>query len=168
MISKNELLELLDRLSYNYKIFEHEAFFSVDDSEKKRGFSEGAHTKNLFLKNKKNNFFLLSCEENKKIDLKKVSKVLKLGNLSFANKELLLDLLGIYPGSVTPFGLLNNQENNVSFYLDKDLMNYKTINFHPLVNTSTINMDINNFINFLIENGKKVNIFDFNNYSLIT
>ena len=168
MNDAKKLIELLIKANIKFSKFDHPPLFTVNESKILRKNTKGAHTKNLFLKNKKNNFFLLSCEENKKIDLKKVSKVLKLGNLSFANKELLLDLLGIYPGSVTPFGLLNNQENNVSFYLDKDLMNYKTINFHPLVNTSTINMDINNFINFLIENGKKVNIFDFNNYSLIT
>ena len=70
------------------------------------------------------------------------------------------------PGSVTPFGLLNDFKNEVSFYLDYNTLSYKNINFHPLVNTSTLNLSLQDFMNFLVENKKKINIFDFNIYAL--
>ena len=71
------------------------------------------------------------------------------------------------PGSVTPFGLLNDMENKVKFYLDSQFLKEDFMNFHPLTNTSTINLKTDDFMNFLSENKKKVNIFDFINYSII-
>ena len=166
MISKDTLLNYLDNMDIAYQIKEHEAFHTVKDSEKKRDKLNGAHTKNLFLKNKKKQFFLFSCLENTNINLKKLSKKLSLGNLSFANSDYLFELLGVLPGSVTPFGLLNDFKNEVSFYLDYNTLSYKNINFHPLVNTSTLNLSLQDFMNFLVENKKKINIFDFNIYAL--
>ena len=68
---------------------------------------------------------------------------------------------------MTPFGLLNDKENKVTFYFDNNFLKNQIVNFHPLTNTSTISMKIKDFVNFLIENKKKVNIYDFNNYSRI-
>jgi len=124
-----------------------------------RGQIKGSHSKNLFLKNKKNKFFLISCEEFTDISLKKISKSLGLGNLSFAKEEYLINLLGIKPGSVTPFALLNDTKNNIDFYLEEKLYNSKFVNFHPLTNTATITMKCNTFIEFMIENNKKIHIF---------
>ena len=101
-----------------------------------------AHTKNLFLKNKKNNFFLFSCDENAKVDLKLFSKSIDAKNLSFANAEYLEQFLGIKPGSVSPFALLNDKDNVVEFYLDEKLFNSEIINFHPLINTTTISIKL--------------------------
>ena len=167
MLEEKELLIKLDKSSYLYKLYRHEPLFTVGDSVNKRGKIEGAHSKNLFLKNKKNKFFLFSCLETTKIDLKKLSKTLDLGNISFARDEYLKKILGVLPGSVTPFGLLNDTDKEVEFYLDKAFLSEKIVNFHPLVNTSTLSLTISDFMNFLIENKKKVNIFDFNDYTLI-
>ena len=90
-----------------------------------------------------------------------------MGSLSFAKEEFLMEYLGVIPGSVSPFGLINDNENKVSFYLDKKLTNSEKINFHPLINTSTITLSSNNFIDFMNKKNKKVNIFDFNNYYFI-
>ena len=166
MISKKILLNSLDNMNIAYQIKEHEAIHTIKDSEKISDELSGAHTKNLFLKNKQKQFFLFSCHTKTNIDLKKLSKKLCLGNLSFANSDYLLDLLGVFPGSVTPFGLLNDFKNEVSFYLDYNTLNYENINFHPLVNTSTLNLSLRDFMNFLVENKKKINIFDFNIYTL--
>ena len=168
MLIKKTLLEKLDNFTKKYTLYEHEAYFTVKDSSDKREGIKGAHTKNLFLKNKKNQFFLFSCLEKTEINLKKISKSLKLGNISFANEVYLNKFLGILPGSVTPFALLNDSENIVNFYLDSNILAFENVNFHPLVNTSTVNLDTNDLINFLIENKKKVNIYDFNNYSHIS
>ena len=166
-LTEEELLNKLDNSNYTYKIHKHEALFTVEDSLKRRGKIVGAHSKNLFLKNKKNKFYLFSCVERTNIDLKKLSKCLSLGNISFANEAYLLKYLGVTPGSVTPFGLLNDIDKQVDFYLDKKFLSSEIVNFHPLTNTSSISLAVMDFINFLIENNKKVNIFDFNNYTLI-
>ena len=101
------------------------------------------------------------------MDIKKLSKSLALGNLSFSKEAALKEYLNITPGSVTPFGLLNDIENKVNFFLDNNLTQDDQINFHPLENTATITMQVKDFINFLLENKKKVNIFDFKSYTLI-
>ena len=90
-----------------------------------------------------------------------------LGNLSFAKETALREFLNIAPGSVTPFGLLNDIENKVNFFLDNVLMLSDQINFHPLENTATITIQVKDFINLLIINKKKINIFDFNSYTII-
>tara|TARA_B100000427_G_C15200773_1_gene460232 strand:- start:60 stop:563 length:504 start_codon:yes stop_codon:yes gene_type:complete len=167
MLKEDELIKAIQESGYKYKIHKHAPLHTVQDSVKLRGKIEGSHSKNLFLKNKKNQFFLFSCLEDTRIDLKKVSMALNAGNISFANEKYLYEYLGVSPGSVTPFGLLNDKENSVFFCLDKDFLNEKIVNFHPLTNTSTLSIEIKDFIKFLIENNKKVNIFDFSKYSLI-
>ena len=167
MLSEKKLLTLIEKKGLDFKLYTHDPLSTVEESIKYRGKIEGAHSKNLFLKNKKNQFFLFSCLEDTQINLKKITKSLKLGNISFANEDYLSLYLGVKPGAVTPFGLLNDIENKVTFYLDNNFLKNQIVNFHPLTNTSTISMKTKDFVNFLIENTKKVNIYDFNNYSLI-
>ena len=159
MYNSFELIELLKKENYSITVHQHEALFTVQDSKKLRGEIKGAHSKNLFLKNKKNKFFLLTCEEADKIDLKKISKALELGNTSFAREEYLDKYLKIKPGSVSPFALLNDEGGRVHFYLEQTLYESKFVNFHPLTNTLTITIETNRFIKFMIENNKKIHIF---------
>jgi Ala-tRNA(Pro) deacylase len=159
MYTSLELIELLNKENYNIRVHQHDALFTVEDSKKLRGKIVGAHSKNLFLKNKKNEFFLLSCEEGSKIDLKKISKSLELGNVSFAKEEYLKDYLKIKPGSVSPFALLNDKDDFVNFYLEQALYESKFINFHPMINTFTITIETDRFIEFMVENNKKIHIF---------
>ena len=159
MYNPFDLIELLKKGNCNITIHQHEALFTVQDSKKLRGEIKGAHSKNLFLKNKKNKFFLLTCEEADKIDLKKISKSLELGNTSFAREEYLDKYLKIKPGSVSPFALLNDEESQVDFYLEQTLHESKFVNFHPLINTFTITIETDRFIEFMIENDKKIHIF---------
>ena len=159
MLTPKELIKLLNSKGYDCDVHEHSALFTVEDSNKLRGEIKGLHSKNLFLKNKKNKFYLLSCEEFTKINLRTISKSLGLGNVSFAKSEYLLDFLGVSPGSVTPFALLNNPENNIDFYLEDKLHESEYINFHPLTNTSTITIKSQEFVEFMIENKKKIHIF---------
>ena len=159
MLGPNEFIKLFSEKSYNYDLHEHQALFTVEDSIKFRGQIKGSHSKNLFLKNKKNKFFLISCEEFTVINLKRISKFLCLGNVSFAKEEYLQSLLGVKPGSVTPFALLNDFENIIDFYLDEKLYNSEFVNFHPLRNTATLTMKCSTFIEFMIENNKKIHIF---------
>ena len=167
MLTKTDLFELLSVKDINFQIHEHDPLFTVEDSENLRGEIGGAHTKNLFLKNKKNNFFLLSCDENSKIDLKKFSKSIEAKNLSFASEDYLQRFLGIKPGSVSPYALLNDINNSVDFYLDEKLFKSAIINYHPLINTTTISVETSKFIDFLLENNKKIHIFSFVSYSVV-
>tara|TARA_B100000965_G_scaffold402856_1_gene429713 strand:- start:1196 stop:1714 length:519 start_codon:yes stop_codon:yes gene_type:complete len=159
MYSPSELIEYIKKGGRNIEVHEHDALFTVEDSKKLRGKIKGAHSKNLFIKNKKNKFFLLSCEESSIIDLKKISKSLNLGNVSFAKENYLDHYLKIKPGSVSPFALLNDTGNQVSFYLEENLLESSFINFHPLINTLTVTIETYRFVEFMIENDKKIHIF---------
>ena len=159
MLNSDSLISILKEKKYDFEIYRHQALHTVEDSNKFRGEIKGSHSKNLFLKNKKNNFYLVSCEEHNQLNLKRISKSLNLGNISFAKEEYLNKYLCIKPGSVSPFALLNDVDNNVFFYLEKNLYESELINFHPLINTLTITMFTKDFIEFIIENNKKIHIF---------
>jgi len=165
-MNKLDLLTMLSRDNIKYDVYEHPSLHTVEESKKLRGEIKGIHTKNLFLKNKKNKFFLFSCQESTIVDLKQLKKTLNLGNISFARDLYLKNILGVKPGSVTPFGLINDQNNNIKFFLDKKILYHKKVNFHPLVNTSTVSLDIKDFLLFMKKNNKLVNIFNFDNYTI--
>ena len=162
-----KLLNLLTKKKIKFSLKYHPAFFTVKESKSIKKNMEGAHTKNLFLKNKKNNFFLLSCKDDTIIDLKKIKKNPIFGNISFANEFYLKKHLNLTPGSVTPFGLLFDLSNIVEFYLDNKLLKYDVINFHPLINTSTIGLKTSEFIYFMKLQKKVVNYFNFDTYEII-
>ena len=159
MYNSTELINLLRKENYSIDVHKHDPLFTVQDSKKLRGEIEGAHSKNLFLKNKKNEFFLLTFEEADNVDLKRISKSLELGNTSFAKEEYLDQYLKIKPGSVSTFALLNDEGGEVSFYLEQTLYESKFVNFHPLINTFTITIKTKSFIKFMIENNRKIHIF---------
>ena len=167
MTTKLELFEILRIKSIKFQIHEHQPLYTVEDSERLRGEISGSHTKNLFLKNKKNSFFLFSCDERAQVDLKRFSKSIDGKNLSFAKEEYLDKYLQIKPGSVSPFALLNDIKNEVKFYLDEKLAKGMLINFHPLINTTTISLKTKDFISFMVENNKKINIFSLKSYSVV-
>ena len=165
-MNKMDLLTMLSRHNIKYDVYEHPSLNTVEESKKLRGKIKGIHTKNLFLKNKKNKFFLFSCQESTIVDLKQLKKALNLGNISFARDLYLKNILGVRPGSVTPFGLINDQNNEIKFFLDRKILYHNKVNFHPLVNTSTVSLDIKDFLLFLKKNNKLVNIFNFDNHTI--
>ena len=114
-VSIQQLFDKLSHLNIDYKLFEHEAFYTVDESSKLKSDLDlkGAHTKNLFLRDKKRKIFLLSCMDNTDVDLKILKNIIPAqGNLSFGSPELLNDKLGVKPGSVSPYALINNHEKD--------------------------------------------------------
>jgi len=152
--TRKEFLEYLNLNKIAFLEYSHKPLFTVEESKKLRGKIYGGHTKNLFLKDKKKNFFLLSCSEDKIIDLKKLRKPFNTNNLSFASNEYLKNILNLEPGSVTPFALINDTQKRTKFYLDKELLKENYINFHPLINNYTISLSIAHFFNFI----KKINV----------
>jgi Ala-tRNA(Pro) deacylase len=160
MLYKKDLINLLDISGCDYFIKEHKALYTVEDSKALRGTISGAHSKNLFLKDAKGQFYLLSIEENASIDLKKTMKHIGSKKLSFAKTEYLHSILGIEPGSVSPFSLINDKNKKVIFYLDKKFLDSEKVNFHPLVNTATINISTLDMISFVEKHHNSVNLLD--------
>ena len=132
-----DLFERLDALNISYKTISHPPLFTVDDSKALRGSLDGGHAKNLFLKNKKGRMWLLVAEESAPINLKAFAKMIGAGNLSFGKPELLMEVLGVIPGAVTPFALINAEPGSITPLFDQDLLAENPLNFHPLDNTMT-------------------------------
>ena len=144
-----QIFNSLNKLKCDYFIHEHPALKTGEDSKILRGIMEGGHSKNLFLRDKKKNNFLITTNEDQKIDLKNLEKKLGTSRLSFGSPDRLYEFLGVKPGSVSPFALINDHKKRVSFYIDKNLLNETILNFHPLTNNLTISLKTKDFERFL-------------------
>jgi Ala-tRNA(Pro) deacylase len=137
-LTSDDLLSFLDRLGIATVTVDHPPLFSVDQSRHLRGEIPGAHTKNLFLTDRKDRLFLVVAEESAVIDLKRLHEKLGAsGRLSFGKADKMREALGVEPGSVTPFAAINDTENRVGIVIDHALSMRDPLNFHPLVNTRT-------------------------------
>jgi Ala-tRNA(Pro) deacylase len=133
-----DLAAYLEELGVAVTTVTHRAVFTVDESQSLRGTIPGAHTKNLFLKDKKNALFLVVARENATIDLKRLhTRIGASGRLSFGRAELLMEVLGVTPGAVTAFGVINDRAGRITVILDAPLASSAIVNCHPLVNTAT-------------------------------
>jgi len=149
--SEKKVYEVLGRLGIAYSKLEHPPVFTVEQAEKHWGSITGAHCKNLFLRNKKGNrHYLVILESSKSADLKALTKQLGEDRLSFASPERIMRYLGLEPGAVSPFGLINDNQKEVRVVIDQGLKNADRINFHPNVNTATIGIDFTDFEKFLV------------------
>jgi Ala-tRNA(Pro) deacylase len=147
--SRAELLAFLQAQNIATTTIEHPPLFTVEQSQALRGEIDGGHTKNLFLKDKKDQVFLVVAEEDAGIDMKSLHKRIDSARLSFGKPELLLELLGVVPGSVTPFGVVNDRAGRVRVVLDEALLRHDRLNFHPLENTATTTIAREDFLAFL-------------------
>jgi Ala-tRNA(Pro) deacylase len=142
-------MERLAKLGLATTTVDHEAVFTVAESDAVSRAIPGGHTKNLFLKDAKGVLFLVITEAHTAVDLKGLHKVLGCARLSFGKAELLMEVLGVSPGSVTAFSLINDRERRVSVVLDAALMTHGTINCHPLVNTATTSIGREDLLRFI-------------------
>lgn len=139
--TREDLTRYLDGLGIAATTIDHPPVFTVEEAQTLRGTIAGAHSKNLFLKDKKGALFLVVAREDAVIDLKRLhGRIGASGRLSFGQAELLLDRLGVTPGSVTPFGLINDRPPSVRVILEEQLVAAETVNFHPLTNTATTSL----------------------------
>jgi Ala-tRNA(Pro) deacylase len=145
----NEVYQALDQAGIGYEKYEHPAVYTVDEAQKyDRGNS--AHSKNLFLRNKKGSrHYLVIVEASKKVELKKLELLLEETGLSFASSERMNKYLGLSPGAVSPFGLLNDAHKEVRVIVDADLLKHARQGFHPNVNTATLIISTEDFKRFL-------------------
>ena len=152
--SPQDLFAYLATLSIEAETVEHPPLHTVEDSQALRGDIPGGHTKNLFVKDKKSNLFLLVLGETTAIDLKRAhEKIGAQGRVSFGSAELLEDVWGVKPGAVTPFGAINDKAGKVSVVLDEAMMRHERLNFHPLVNTRTTGLKSADLVKFLRATG---------------
>jgi Ala-tRNA(Pro) deacylase len=155
----DQLFAYLDRLGIAHKTVRHPAVFRVDESRELRGQIAGAHTKNLFLRDKKGAAFLVVALEDAAIELKSLHRLLGAsGRFSFGSAELMRELLGVEPGSVTPFAVINDTGLRVTVVLDAAMMAHAVLNFHPLRNTGTTTISREGLLTFLQATGHKPRI----------
>jgi Ala-tRNA(Pro) deacylase len=144
------LFAYLDSIRVGHKSVSHPPLFTVEESQALRGKIPGGHSKNLFLRDKKGAAFLVVALEDAEIELKSLHRRLGAsGRFSFGSADLMRELLGVEPGSVTPFGVINDSGGRVTVVLDAAMMAHAVLNFHPLVNTATTTIAREGLLKFL-------------------
>lgn len=148
-----DLFAFLDRLGIAHSTVSHPPLFTVEQAQSLRGRIAGGHSKNLFLKDKAGALFLLVLLEDARVDLKALPGILGSGRLSFGSADLLRGTLGIEPGSVTPFALINDPKRRVKPVLDETMMAHEVLNYHPLINTMTTSIRSADLVKFVAATG---------------
>ena len=147
---KQRVYDALEQLKIKYEVVEHEPVHTMEDMYRLGLPQKGTLCKNLFLRDAKGKrHFLVTCDEKKTVDLKTLGRQLGAGNLSFASEDRLEKYLGLKQGSVSPFGLMNDTEHAVEFFIDKDLSRCKSLGIHPLENTATVFLSFKDLDKFL-------------------
>ena len=159
--SRSDLFRFLDKHGIEHKTLDHPAVFRVNEGHEIKAALPGGHTKNLFLKDAKGQLWLISALGETRIDLKRLPDAIGSARLSFGSAERLYEALGVTPGSVTAFALINDESRKVRFVVDKALMENDPINFHPLENTATTAISAAGFRRFLDALGVRPQIVDF-------
>lgn len=146
----DDLFAALDSLGIKHSTIKHPPLFTVEQARELRGQIAGGHTKNLFLRDKKGALFLVVALEDAVIDLKGLHRLLGAsGRFSFDSADLLREVWGVAPGSVTPFGAINDVDTRVTVVLDAAMMEHALLNYHPLVNTMTTAIARDDLVRFL-------------------
>jgi Ala-tRNA(Pro) deacylase len=155
----DELLEFLAKLGIEVATIDHPPLFTVEDSKALRGTIAGGHTKNLFLKDRRGGLFVVVAEEDSVIDLKRIHALIGAnGKVSFGSADLLMEVWGVSPGAVTPFGAINDRDKRVTVVLDQALLRHEILNHHPLINTRTVSIRRDDLVAFLRATGHEPRI----------
>jgi Ala-tRNA(Pro) deacylase len=150
---RQRLMERLAELGIETVTVDHPPVFSVEESGELYEKIPGGHTKNLFLKDAKGGLFLIVAHHGTRVDLKRLPPVIGSARLSFGRAELLQDVLGVTPGSVTAFSVMNDTEQKVQVVVDQSLMAFETINLHPMENTATTSIARDDLLRFIRDTG---------------
>jgi Ala-tRNA(Pro) deacylase len=157
----SDIYEFLDNGDIEYERHDHAPVFTVEDVHRLTPDLPGAKTKNLFLRDKKGNrHFLVVVPADRRINLKALPEVLETSKISFGSPDRLMDHLGITPGSVSLFAIINDQKNRVEVIIDESLWASDAFQFHPLINTSTLIISRDSIKKFLAATGHEVKILD--------
>jgi Ala-tRNA(Pro) deacylase len=161
MLDPQQLFARLDQLGIAHRTVEHPPVFTVEEAKALRGNLPGHHIKNLFLRNKKEEMWLVVALEDRAIDLKRLGEVLGAGRLSFGSADRLKRHLGVEPGSVTPLSLANDESRVVRLVLDRGVAEGGPVNAHPLVNTMTTALAPADLLRFFEATGHTPRWLDF-------
>jgi len=154
MNGDKKLYELLNELTINFEYIEHPPAPTIEIARQYWEGHDAQHCKNLFFRNHKGNkHYLVILDCNSNMDIHAIEKMLQQGKLSFASEKRMMKFLGVTPGSVTPFGLINDTEHHVHVFLDKNLQKASKISFHPCINTASLIIKYDDFIRFLNHTG---------------
>ena len=159
--SPDDLFAYLTARNIAHTTYWHEPIFTVEEGRDLKAAMPGGHTKNLFLKDKEGTIVLVAAEAQSHLRLNKLHKLIGTRRLSFGTPELMQEVLGVTPGSVTAFALMNDTENRVRFLVDAALLAHDPINFHPLTNTGTTAISRADFETFVQSTGHDFEIVDF-------
>lgn len=150
MNGQPELYQTLTQLSISFEYNEHPPAPTIEEAKKYWKNLKATHCKNIFFRNHKGNrHYLVILEHTQDLDIHDLEKRLKQGKLSFASPNRMMKYLGVKPGSVTPFGLINDNENHVHLFIDENLKNSESISFHPCINTASLVISFQDFVKFL-------------------
>jgi len=156
----DDLFRFLRDLDISTTTLTHEPVFTVDQAREVRGELPGGHSKNLFLRTKKGAMWLIVAREDRRIDLKELAARLDSERFSFGSSERLMGALGVIPGAVTPFAVINDTEGSVRVVLDRGLLELDPLNFHPLDNSMTTTIAPNDLLRFLEAVGHEPIVID--------
>lgn len=156
-MNKQEVYDFLTSRGIEYEVTEHGSVFNMEEMSHVELPHPEADAKNLFVRDdKKRNYYLITVRGDKRVDLKKFREEHSTRQLSFASENDLMSLLGLIPGAVTPFGILNDSEKKVKFFLDEELVNDGLIGVHPNDNTATVWLKTTDLIDIITEHGNEV------------
>ena len=155
------LLARLAELGIATRTVAHPAVFTVEEARRHRGDLPGTHTKSLFLRDKKDAMWMVVCLEDRAVDLKALARRLGARHLSFGSPERLLRHLGVIPGAVSPFAVVNDTDRLVKVVLDRDVLARDPVNLHPLDNAKTTAISAKDLLRFLEAEGHAPEVLDF-------
>ena len=144
-----QLFAFFDRLGIAHSTVEHPPLFTVEEGREWWDKIPGLHCKNLFLKDKKNKIWLVVMPGDKRADINRIEKNIGAARISFGKPELLLEVMGLTPGSVTPFGLINDTQKRITVVLDRDIVKSQQVNFHPLHNAASTTIHSDDLLKFI-------------------
>ena len=147
--SRQDLFALFEKLGINSTTHDHLPVFTVEEAKKVHGDISGGHCKNLFCKDEKGVLWLIVALGDSRINLKTAPDKIGSRRLSFGKPELLMEVLGLEPGSVTPFGLINDTATRVNVILDEAMMKHEVLNYHPLRNDATTSIAAGDLVKFI-------------------
>ncbi len=158
--SPEELMARLTALGIPFALHHHKAVFTVAEAETVEHDIPGTHCRNLFLRDKKKNNFLVVLQNSTEVDIKKLQPIIGADKISFGSADRLFEYLGARPGSVCPYAIINDKNNEVKICLEKSMLETERVNYHPLINTMTIGTTPADLLRFIESTGHTPHIVD--------
>ena len=157
----DKVKEYLNTIGIQFKIVEHEPAYTTEEADKYIEGHDGVRTKTMFICNKKKtNYYMIIMDDSKRLDMNKFKEIVSEKQMKMASEEALKEKLGVKPGMVSPFGLLNNDEKDVKIYMDKEIITEEIMTFHPNDNTKTLFITTKDLFKYLESIGYEINIIE--------